>query len=368
MRQDPDVFIVGGGPAGLAAAIAAHAKGLTVVVADGARPPITKTCGEGLLPDASAALSKLGVTLAPSDGYPLHGIRFADHDSSVEAEFRGSLGFGVRREVLHQRMIERAQSCGVTFHWNTAVTGLWSGGVIAAGEKIRAKWVIGADGDRSRVRTWAGLDDAAHSDGRLAWRQHYRARTWTNLTEVHWSAEGQAYVTPVSMEEICVAFISRSAGMRIPQALQLFPRLSRMLESAPVLGAVRGAVTRMCALRDVAHGQVAVVGDASGTVDAISGEGLSLAFRQALALADALQMGDLRHYQREHRRLLQRPRLIASLLLFLGERSRIRRRAFQAMQAAPNIFDCMLAYHVGETKRFELAATGAQFSWRFLTA
>jgi hypothetical protein len=59
---------------------------------------------------------------------------------------------------------------------------------------------------------------------------------------------------------------------------------------------------------------------------------------------------------------------MSHLLLFLAERSRIRRRTFRAMQAAPNIFDCMLAYHAGETRRFELAATGAQFSWRFLTA
>jgi len=40
-----DVFVVGGGPAGLALAIAARQRGLSVVVADGANPPIDKTCG-----------------------------------------------------------------------------------------------------------------------------------------------------------------------------------------------------------------------------------------------------------------------------------------------------------------------------------
>jgi menaquinone-9 beta-reductase len=368
MGRHTDVFIVGGGPAGLAAAIAARAKGLTVVVADGARPPITKACGEGLLPDAVAALDRLRVTFAANDGYSLHGIRFVDQDSSVQAQFRGALGLGVRREVLHQRMVERAEESGVTLAWNAPVTGLWNGGVIAAKEKIRAKWVIGADGDRSRVRSWAGLDDSAHSAGRLAWRLHYRAKAWTNLTEAYWVGDAQAYVTPVSAEEVCVAFLLPSGHTPVGAATQMFPRLASRLESAPVLGSTRGAVTRMCALPAVVRGNVALVGDASGTVDAISGEGLSLAFRQALALADALQAGDLRHYQIEHRRLSRRPRLMSRVLLFLAKRSQIRRRTFRTMQAAPNIFECMLAYHAGETKRFELAATGAQFSWRFLTA
>jgi menaquinone-9 beta-reductase len=367
VRYHTDVLIIGGGPAGLATALASRAKGLTVLVADGSHPPITKACGEGLLPDAVAALRKLGVALGARDGYLLHGIRFEDEDSSIQAQFPGGLGLGVRREVLHQRMVERAQECGVRFAWNTAVTGLAVDGVIAAGEKIRAKWVVAADGDRSRVRAWAGLDDSECSAGRLAWRQHYRAKAWANVTEVHWSADAQAYVTPVSAEEICVAFISRTRHVRVGEGIQLFPRLAQRLESAPLLGATRGAVTRMCQLSAVARGNIALVGDASGTVDAISGEGLSLAFRQALTLADTLQRDDLRHYEREHRRLSRRPRFVSNLLLFLATRRRIRRRTFQAMRAAPNIFDCLLAYHVGETRLFELAASGAQFSWRFLT-
>jgi len=62
---DTDVFIVGGGPAGLAAAIAARLKGFDVVVADAAQPPIDKACGEGLMPDSLVALRQLGVVVDP---------------------------------------------------------------------------------------------------------------------------------------------------------------------------------------------------------------------------------------------------------------------------------------------------------------
>jgi len=61
--RQSDVFIVGGGPAGLAAAIALRARGFGVTVADPALPPIDKACGEGLMPNALRTFERLGVSL-----------------------------------------------------------------------------------------------------------------------------------------------------------------------------------------------------------------------------------------------------------------------------------------------------------------
>lgn len=365
---ETDVFIAGGGPAGLAAAIAARAHGFDVLVADGGAPPIEKPCGEGLLPDAVSALRELGIVLSRADGYALGGIRFADASTSISAEFRQGSGWGVRRQVLQQRMVNRAEQCGVRFVWNAPVTGLWGDGAIAGGGRIRARWVVGADGIRSRVRRWACLEGASSSTARFAYRQHYRAKPWSELAEVYWHAHGHAYVTPVSSEEICVAVISNAASARVATTLTHIPELARRLDGTPAASIERGAMTRMCKLRRVTRGNVALVGDASGTVDAVTAEGLSLAFRQAIALAEALRADNLALYESAHWRLLMRPQFMGHVLLFLSANHKIRKRTFQAMHAAPNIFDCMLAYHVGETRPLELAATGAQFSWRFLTA
>ena len=57
---DTDVFVVGGGPAGLGCAIAARQHGLRVIVADSAQPPIDKACGEGLMPDSLEVLAQPG--------------------------------------------------------------------------------------------------------------------------------------------------------------------------------------------------------------------------------------------------------------------------------------------------------------------
>src|SRR5277367_6525548 len=155
MLQETDVLVVGGGPAGLAAAIAARQRGFAVTVADGANPPIRKACGEGLLPDGLEALRALGVTIRESDGCALRGIRFEDDRSRVSGEFSNGQGIGIRREVLHLRMLERASDCGVTFHWNTPITALYEDGVIARGDKMPARWLTGAPMERFAERELA---------------------------------------------------------------------------------------------------------------------------------------------------------------------------------------------------------------------
>jgi flavin-dependent dehydrogenase len=368
MGCDTDVFVVGGGPAGLAAAIAARQKGFRVTVADGAKPPITKACGEGLLSDARKALGDLGVELRESDGYELRGIRFEDNRSSVTACFPVGRGIGVRREILHHKMTERARDCGVRLMWKTPVMEISEQGVVAGENKILAQWVIGADGSRSRVRRWSGLESSAPQRSRFAFRVHYHLEPWTEFVEIHWAERAQAYVTAVGSREICVVLISTKADSRFEETLEKFPKLASRLRGAAKASSERGAVTSMFELERVYRRNVALIGDASGSVDAITGEGLSLSFMQAKALANALAVGDLGRYQEAHRRLFRRPKLMGNLLLMLDRRNNLRKRSMRALEAAPKLFERMLAYHVGETRPLQLATAGAVFGWRFLTA
>jgi len=82
-------------------------------------------------------------------------------------------------------------------------------------------------------------------------------------------------------------------------------------------------------------------------VDAITGEGLCLAFQQASALADAIESGELAEYQRKHRQFARRPESMEKLLIMLGGYALFRRVAMRAMHAHPTIFARMLALHVG---------------------
>jgi len=368
-----DVFIVGGGPAGLATAIAARRHGLSVVVTDGAVPPIDKPCGEGLMPDGVEALHQLGITIPADESYPFRGIRFVSDGIIAEAAFPRGTARGIRRTHLHRVMLDQAAAFGVRMLWQAAVTGLHPEGALVAGELVRARWVVGADGSSSRVRGWANLDqhkvDALQKKNlRFAFRRHYRLAPWTEFMELHWGRYCQIYATPVGREEVCVAMISRNSKLRLEDALGEFPELCARLEDAEHASSERGAITVMRRLRRVYRGRTVLVGDASGGVDAITGEGLCLAFRQAALLGECLASGDLARYQKGHRRLIRRPALMARLMLFMAKHHHLRRRTMQVFQSSPRSFAGMLAMHVGEGSTRDHVANGIALGWDLLKA
>jgi menaquinone-9 beta-reductase len=367
MVRSTDVFVIGGGPAGLAAAIAAHTKGFAVTVADGAEPPIDKACGEGLMPDSVRALKHLGIEICPPAAFALRGIRFLESNLSVEAEFSSGKGMGVRRVALHQKMTERAQELGITLLWKTPVTGISSAGVTVSGKTIAARWIIGADGIRSRVRRWRGCEPRELGQLRYAFRRHYHVRPWSDYTEVHWGRRGQAYVTPVGSQDVCVVLISRDPQVRFDSLTAEFPDLAERLSLGTPTDTERGAITLSQGPRRIYDHNVALIGDASGSVDAITGEGLSLSFHQALALADALDAGDLRRYQVAHDRVSRRVRIMGRLLLLLDRQANLRKRVMRAFSEHPNLFARFLAAHTGGTSSGELAAAGALLGWRLVT-
>jgi flavin-dependent dehydrogenase len=94
-------------------------------------------------------------------------------------------------------------------------------------------------------------------------------------------------------------------------------------------------------------GNVALIGDASAAIDAITGDGLALAFRQAAALGEALRQGDLSRYEARHRQICRTPFLMARLLLLMDRHDTLRKLALQALAGRPAIFDRLLATHVG---------------------
>jgi flavin-dependent dehydrogenase len=359
-----DAYVVGGGPAGLAAAIALRLKGLRVMVADASRPPIDKACGEGLMPDALLALANLGVELDLTRAREFRGIRFIGDGESVAAEFpsrntlpRSALarnaaygyGVGVRRTVLHEAMIARAEAVGVQMRWGTVVKGLSHKGVVLADCEVACNWVIGADGENSRVRRWAGLDvGGARAEKRFGFRRHYRVDGWRDpYVSVYWGAHCQVYVTPVGADEVSVAALSRDPHRRLDSVLREFPELRTRLEAGEVVSCERGAVSASRRLRKVYAGKNILLGDASGSVDAITGEGLRLCFEQSLALADALADGNLAGYQKAHEKIARRPGFMAAQLLLMDRWPWLQRRVLRVLAAKPEIFKTQLAMHVG---------------------
>ncbi|MCY0941090.1 MULTISPECIES: NAD(P)/FAD-dependent oxidoreductase [Streptomyces] len=331
-----DLLIAGGGPAGLATAIHGALAGLEVVVAEPRPTPIDKACGEGLMPGAVRRLKELGVPLA---GQPFHGIRYVDGVSGRHAEglFHHGPGLGTRRTALQPALAGRAAALGVR------VVPRRVDGVVQDGDRVHAagltaRYLVAADGLHSPVRRGLGLTSppAPGRPARYGLRRHYDVAPWSGLVEVHWADRCEAYVTPLAPDRIGVALLT-SEHAPFDVQLARFPLLAQRLSGARGTP-VRGAGPLRQGARVRVAGRVLFVGDAAGYVDALTGEGLTLAVTAAGELVRCVREGRPQAYERAWRELSRSYRTLTASLLWARHRPPVARRIVPLAARLPRVF------------------------------
>jgi flavin-dependent dehydrogenase len=361
-----DVAIVGGGPAGLACAIEAARRGLSTVLFERRAIPCDKACGEGLMPEGLRALEALGVRslLSPRDASPFLGVRYVQEDgSSAQGLLPEGGGLGVRRTALSEAMARRAREEGAILRERVEVFGHTRSArsvILETSEgTLEARLLIAADGLASPLRRAAGLEIKARGTRRFGVRRHYSIRPWTPFVEVYFSDIAEAYVTPAGDRRVGVAFLwdvdRAKAHASYDTLLAGFPRLAERLSGAPADSVIRGAGPMERAASGPVADRLALVGDAAGYVDAITGEGVSLALVGARALGELLPgaiargatKSSLQPYHRAIQRAFFRYAALTRAVLALARRPALRRRVIRLLGAHPPLFDQILKTAVG---------------------
>jgi flavin-dependent dehydrogenase len=284
------------------------------------------------MPGAVAALTELGVPLV---GHPITGIRYVDGAHRAEATFRHGPGRGVRRTTLHLALSSAVRAAGVKTE-QRAVREVEDRGdhLLVDGEPTRH--LVAADGLHSPVRRMLGLDSPVVGRRRYGQRCHVSMAPWSSLVEVHWATSGEAYVTPVGEDRVGIAVLS-DERRQLADLVGDFPVLADRLAGRTV-EQVRGAgPLRQRARRRVA-GRVLLVGDASGYVDALTGEGIALGVAQARAAIGAVLAGRPQAYELAWRRLGWRHDLLTQGLLTATRHRALRTRVVPAAARMPGVF------------------------------
>ena len=320
------------------------------------------------MPDALATLASLGVKITERDGYSFRGIRFANSVHHVDAHFPYGTGVGVRRTRLHSSLAEHAHKAGARVLWNSRLKLLGQNSALVNGEEIKFKWLVGADGQASFVRRWAGLDAHRKESLRYGFRRHYQIKPWSEYVEVHWGRAGQIYVTPIASDCLCVVYITRDRQSSRRDILESFPEIAQRLHGAPVLSQQKGAVSATRRLHRVASSSVALIGDASGSADAITGEGLAMTFRQAQELANAIEAGSLESYCHAHEQIGRLPHAMGALVLTMDRWPALQVRAMRALASSPAVFHELLSVHMGVKGSLGFVVRrGPRLGWSLMT-
>ena len=361
------VVVVGAGPAGLAAAIHLARRDLQVTVLERAPSPPDKACGEGLMPSGLAHLTAMGVRdrLKTHDCHPLKAVRYVQEDgSSATGKLPSPGGLGIRRTALAGALAEAAIAAGVRLVWNCRVEEhhCGSGGVRLSTSTgpVQADLLVAADGLHSPVRRRAGLSLTPGVGRRFGVRRHFNCAPGSDFVEVHLAAGREAFITPVGPDLVGVAFLwdptlwspSGESDSVFISLLESFPELKVRFAGVPAATLARGAGPLAQPVSATVADRLVLIGDAAGYRDAITGEGLSLAFASAAALAavvpEALDRGctssALRPYARAHARLFRHYALVTDAVLAIARRPGLRRPLIRWLGAQPVLLDRLVAW------------------------
>jgi flavin-dependent dehydrogenase len=286
-----DVAIVGAGPGGSTLAALLASRGITVALIDRDTFPRDKLCGEFLSYDALPIVELLGVDLG--DAPKIDRCRVVARHATYEFDLPYAAR-GVSRMTFDDLLVRAAIRNGATAVTATA-TALDANRVITDRETIRAKVVAGAWGRWGRFDTQLGrafVRDRAHRN--FGFKRHYRGER-TNVIELHSFRRGYLGVSSVDggLVNICgLVHASRLAHHKgrwdsfidtirqeEPTLESLYarhvPAQEQFLSSDPVIFRARSAV----------EAGVFMIGDASGVIDPLTGNGMAMALQSALLAA-----------------------------------------------------------------------------------
>ncbi|GAB2913792.1 hypothetical protein GCM10027047_09680 [Rhodococcus aerolatus] len=293
--HDVDVLVVGAGPAGSAAALAARRAGRSVLLLDAADFPRDKVCGDGVAPHALDVLAGLGVdtTGLVAGSAPVHTLDLRSPGGVTARRRTQRPGWVVPREVLDARLRAAAVADGVQVRRHRVrtvrpVPGGVDVDVVAAGV------VVAADGAESVVRRQAGVPAPRAGTVALAIRGYAPSGAWPageqllTMTTAHWPAYAWAFPVGDGTANVGYGELLRGAP---PTRAHLVERLHALLPGVEPTRLRAHRLPLSTGRVRQPDGRVLLVGDAAGLVNPVTGEGIFYAVLSG-ALAGAAAGAD----------------------------------------------------------------------------
>ena len=316
-----EVLVIGGGPAGAAAAYWLARHGHAVTIVERRTFPRDKTCGDALTPRAVRQLDEMGLAGAMESAHRFEGVRVTGLGRDLTLQWPEHPdyprhGYVIRRPELDAIVADNAVSAGATLlQGHEAVRPLLSRGFVRGAvvqgptgkqREVMARYVVVADGANSRFGRALGTlrthDWPYASAIRTYWETPRHAEPWIesaldlrDQNDHPVPGYGWAFPTGDGTANIGVGLLSSFRDFKTVNTIHLLEsHVQRIAEqwgidpSRPTRKAVSGRIPMGGSVSPKSGPTYLVVGDAAGSVNPFNGDGIDYAYETARIAADVL--------------------------------------------------------------------------------
>ncbi|RUR38492.1 NAD(P)/FAD-dependent oxidoreductase [Vreelandella populi] len=322
-----ETVIIGGGPAGAAAAIKLSRQGMPVRLLERKSGPHHKVCGEFISFEAAQHLEELGVDLAALGAEPIRHVRFYNGENELAFDLPFT-AWSLSRRLLDSTLIEQAQCAGANVELGTAVKQLsrtddgWrlvsrrQSSEGQASTAFSAQTVFLASG-KHELRNWKRKVEASHRNDLIGLKMHFnpielQQPQWRNTVEIHLFNGGYAGLEPIEKGRVNLCFlisqdIYKACGGNWPGVLDWLGRTSSHMKQR--LATLTPRWCEPLAVSGIPYGYIRSpddsvpslfsLGDQAAVIPSFAGDGIAIALHTATLAAHVHAAGgDSSTYQR----------------------------------------------------------------------
>jgi len=293
MKTNWDVLIIGGGLAGLTAAIHLSQKDLKVLLIEKSEYPRHKVCGEYISNEILPYLSWLGVDISQLNPTYISKFEFSSNDGkNAQAELPLG-GFGVSRYTLDYFLYQKALADNAVILKDTVTNIVFDHDIFTvttSEQTLTAKIVLGAFGKRSNVDQVLNRNFFNKKSAWLAVKAHYLGNIDNDLVALHNFNGGYCGVSKVENDIINICYLADYATFKQYKNIEEYQQnvlyknkhLKSVFENSTLLFEKPLTISQISFdKKQAVENHILMIGDTAGLIHPLCGNGMAMAIHSS---------------------------------------------------------------------------------------
>ncbi|WP_084182047.1 NAD(P)/FAD-dependent oxidoreductase [Maribacter ulvicola] len=292
--KEHSIVIIGGGLAGLTAAIHLSLEGLDVAVIEMKPLPHHKVCGEYVSKEIQPYLKRLGIDLKFEGAVDISKFQISTQDGYIVETDLPLGGFGISRYALDHLLYQRAQELGVQFYFEKVIETVFKEDLFTIKTKsgcYSSKIAIGAYGKRSVLDKTLDRDFSKRKQSWLAVKAHYSIADFPkNLVALHNFKGGYGGLSQTESGAVNFCYLAHYDSFKKYKDVESFntevvaenPFLKQFLSSAkPIFDQPMTIAQIAFDKKENVVDHMLMCGDTAGLIHPLCGNGMAMAIHSA---------------------------------------------------------------------------------------